>query len=413
MLRDIELVNDIRILYNSSIIIYGAGEKGKKVFHLIEDNNVNDKMTLCAFCDHDINKWHSIFEQLEVISLNEVKKRNYNKVFFLVCIEKINEFEILLKENDFECNYASWWSVCLSISKNYCGLENLNIRKMELDNYILKRKMYDIALDYFYQFYLCNDDTVWVLQPGKTASSSLELRLQNIGVPYFKEHFLDYPEHILGERFRDDWNSLIKKKVKNNIKIISAVRNPFDRDYSAFWQAFTENLERIKLMPIFQQSTTMQEMYNCFMKYILYGYHYTKDELSDSMPYTWIDEFEWFDYQIRDILEIDIYAYPFDREQGYTIINKGDISIFLFKVEKINEINDKMAEFLEVDDIPQINANIASEKWYYAAYNDFKNKVKFNTKYIEHYLDNNKKVQHFYSDKELCEFAKKWKRAID
>ena len=74
-----------------------------------------------------------------------------------------------------------------------------------------------------------------------------------------------------------------------------------------------------------------QKIYDGFLDLILRGSTYTKERLGMSMPWTWNDEFEWFDEQIKQHLDIDVFQYPFDREKGYIQIEKDGISLFLFR----------------------------------------------------------------------------------
>lgn len=52
-IADIDLLKDIDILYNSKIVLYGAGNYGKRAVHLL--NKLG--LTVLRVCDSDKNKW--------------------------------------------------------------------------------------------------------------------------------------------------------------------------------------------------------------------------------------------------------------------------------------------------------------------------------------------------------------------
>lgn len=183
------------------------------------------------------------------------------------------------------------------------------------------------------------------------------------------------------------------------------------RDYSAFWQAFTEDVQHIMWMPIL--GNDFQKMYDAFINFILRGSSYTKNVLGDCMPYTWNDELEWFDEQLKKNLGIDVFQYPFDQKKGYTIIKKDNIELFLFKVEKMEAVSDKISEFAGTDKLPDINANAAKQKWYRLAYAQFRKEIQLPAEYVNHYYERNVKMDYFYSQEEKAGFLNQWRGNSD
>ena len=165
---------------------------------------------------------------------------------------------------------------------------------------------------------------------------------------------------------------------------------------------FTEGGERYKWMPVLHRD--FQKIYDGFLDLILRGSTYTKERLGMSMPWTWNDEFEWFDEQIKQHLDIDVFQYPFDREKGYIQIEKDGISLFLFKVEKMECILDEISRFAGVSDLPVKNANVAAQKWYGLAYKQFRREVGLPKSYADHYYSGNSKMDYFYTQEEKEEF---------
>lgn len=131
------------------------------------------------------------------------------------------------------------------------------------------------------------------------------------------------------------------------------------------------------------------------------------------MPYTWNDELEWFDEQLKKNLGIDVFQYPFDQKKGYTIIKKDNIELFLFKVEKMEAVSDKISEFAGTDKLPDINANAAKQKWYRLAYAQFRKEIQLPAEYVNHYYERNVKMDYFYSQEEKAGFLNQWRGNSD
>ena len=108
---------------------------------------------------------------------------------------------------------------------------------MQIENRLRKNQYINLGLDIARNLITTPDSAIWLIQPGKTASTSLASRLKRKDIPIISMHYLEYPDHIIGEQYREVWEKIIQKK--SSAKIITMVREPLNRDYSAFWQAFT------------------------------------------------------------------------------------------------------------------------------------------------------------------------------
>lgn len=408
---DIELCKDIELLKDNKVILYGAGVKGKEIQLKLLDIGIK----VAFFCDSDVNKWNKNIENVKVISPIKLKQlyEGDGHVFVILCIQQEREVIKLLKEYQmFLVKVVSYWGIKTALFFSFNGKKNTEeYNCIELWKYRQSLKYKNIAIKYLEQYMVAKSNAVWILQPGKTASSTLEKTFEECNIPYIKQHTLNYPNYILDESMRMIWESTIQQKIKNKIKIVTAVREPLSRNYSAFWQAFTETLERAFSLSILDKD--IQRMYNNFEKYIMLGTELAKKELGVALPYTWRDEFTWFDEEIKKFFGVDIYLYPFDKEKGYQIIRDGGVEIFIYKVEKINQIMDVLTDFIGVDKLLQINANQAKDKNYAFAYEQFRQSVRVSKEYVDYYYNSNTYMDHFYTEKEKSDFLDKWKGNID
>ncbi len=410
---DLEICKNIFLLKEASgIILYGAAEKGKEIVKSLQDA----KIKVEAFCDMDMKKWGETIDNIKIISpfdlKNNINKTN-NTTYIIACILNPQELCDLLEYMELNTmRIITYWGIKTALQINaeiIYGIDSKYYSHMQIENRLRKNQYINLGLDIARNLITTPDSAIWLIQPGKTASTSLASRLKRKDIPIISMHYLEYPDHIIGEQYREVWEKIIQKK--SSAKIITMVREPLNRDYSAFWQAFTEDVRHIMWMPIL--GNDFQMMYEKFIDFILKGSTYTKKILGDSMPYTWNDEFEWFDEQIKKHLGIDVYQYPFDREKGYTIIKKENVELFLYKVEKMEEIMDKISEFAGVPNLPAVNANVAKQKWYGLAYAQFRKEVLLPERYVKHYYEENSKMDYFYTGEEKSSFLKEWKNNIE
>lgn len=89
-----------------------------------------------------------------------------------------------------------------------------------------------------------------------------------------------------------------------------------------------------------------------------------------------------------------------------------DVELFLFKVEKMEDILDKISEFVGADRLPNIDANVAEQKWYSLAYAQMRKEIQLPEQYVNHYYQGNSKMDHFYSQEEKRSFLNQWKENI-
>lgn len=410
---DLEICKNINLLKEADrVIIYGAGVKGKEILAWLKDAGIGTDF----FCDMDVKKWGKYIDGVEIISpfkMKNIEISNGIRTYIIACIQYPRELCHLLEHMELNhMRIITYWGIkqSLHINAGYIYEEDSEqIALLEIEDKLRKNQYIAFGFENLRNVITTSDHAIWIIQPGKTASSSLEARLKEKGISFIKGHQLEYSEHILGETYRNIWEKSIQKR--RNFKIIAAVREPLSRDYSAFWQAFTEGWERNMLMPILNKD--FQQMYNSFIELIMKGSMYTKEKLGVSMPFTWNEEFEWFDEQIKKYLNIDVFQYPFDKEKGYTIIKKENIELFLFKVEKMEDVLEEISSFVGTSKLSSINTNVGEQKWYGLAYLQFRKEVKLPYEYIKHYYQGNPKMDFFYTQEEKAEFLDKWRGNMD
>lgn len=287
------------------------------------------------------------------------------------------------KKVDVYTDYAIEWGMYLNISNPYVD-EGYRKKKISDRNssalFVRQRNNSELVFRYFALTPLHNDEIILVYQCGKVGSTSVSNSIEVFGRNVLHCHILDN----IGES-DDDLCKILNLKSG---KIICLVRDPVARAIAAMWECVNE-VER------YSKEADFSEIERYFMA----------KNLAD-------EEFKWFDEQMKRFFKIDVFQHPFEREKGYSIIKKGNIELLLMKLEKLNELEDVIGEFLNIKGFHLYNANIGSEKAYRFAIREYKENVNISRQQLEDVYINNKRMQHFYTEEERHELYLKWLKKI-
>jgi hypothetical protein len=119
---------------------------------------------------------------------------------------------------------------------------------------------------------------------------------------------------------------------------------------------------------------------------------------------------EWFDNEIKNVLNIDLYKQPFPSRRGYDIIQKENVRLLILRLEDLNAcIQPALESWLgkSFDSILIVSANRADEKPYESYYHAFNNWLVLPDDYL-HRMYESKFARHFYSTAELDRFFRGW-----
>lgn len=417
---DYELTYNISFLFGKRIFIYGIGVYGNKVASSLLQMEINVE----GFCETSPKKnW---FLGKKVFSA-EMLREKYDEADVLVIIasEKYYKemiYELRTTESMALCTYYSLFLSLYLNDEAEVITENLKnnikfFKKISLEKTI--RNFFGWTMEYYYDI-LSKPSSVWIYQPGKVASASI----------YWSSPLKTSHLHSLTYAFNADnemhnlCSDMITKIKNNSIKIITGVREPISRDMSVFLQDTENNIWPfvkygnclIYLFGDYYKNNKLnfqilRERICTFEKSLDYSFEYLTSEIVKNKS----DEFSWFDYEIKALFGIDIYAYPFDRDKGYTLIKQDNIQILVYKCEKLNQLEKVIGEFLEEPEFVIQSTNQGDEKIYSYVYKRFKEEVKLDKSYFDYYYNYNvnySRLKHFYTDLEIEQFKNKWKKKI-
>ncbi|MGI8739288.1 MAG: putative capsular polysaccharide synthesis family protein [Gammaproteobacteria bacterium] len=116
----------------------------------------------------------------------------------------------------------------------------------------------------------------------------------------------------------------------------------------------------------------------------------------------------WFDIELKSTFGIDVFATPFLASKGYTTYRGPNVDALVLRLESINtSAEPAFKEFLDIENFRRVQANVADDKNYFAAYKAFKQKLILPQAYLDKIYDS-MLARHFYTEEELTGFRRKW-----
>lgn len=403
VIKDLDLLKDINILYRNKVILYGTGNYGKMAVQLLE----KICLKIHGFCDSNPTKWGGFCyrEEYLVLSLMELKElRGRKPIIVIIAIENLKCISEVLKTLDY-CEMSDIVCYTYFALKYTIELHIEDVRIPELyrqkiragknifANYE-KLEIKVLALKAIY--HAVYHDAILVYQTGKVGSSSVCAGLAMQQIKHEQVH------HIAS--LRDEYDDMMRNTPKlregikllqtaKKIKIISLVREPVSRDIAAYFQCFREFAILDEHVPdILQGVVGFLDRRSGFGNI---GY-----------------EFEWFNREIKVIFGIDIYNYTFDKEAGYGVIKENNVEILLLKMEKMKSNEEIIGRFVGIKDYKLVTANVGNDKIYRFAYRDLQQKIKIPKFIVERYYRNNAGMDYFYSETEKEVFLEQLKSHI-
>jgi len=395
-IKDYELISNIDKLFTSSIVILGMGYRGKQIFNLLRENNIQIKYIY----DKELEeKEYCGAERVSLDDLNDFLSRE--ECFVIIGTERCQD-ELIneLKTRNVSCDLYTWYGVQTAIELNILDDRFLPRFREELQ---LRKKIfchnYETAywLNQFMFLSRCYSP-ILIYQVGKVGSTSLrftldKFKIENVHLHNLVENRGKYKglcEEIIAitnEQLHHFRTFLLSRQVK----IITLVRDPIGRELSQFMQGFYSEYIR-------------HDINKELLEYI-------NEYLTTNLLLN--EEFEWFNREIKEFTGVDIYSYPFDKEKGYTIIKKNNFEILVLKMEQMNQNEKIIGEFVGIEDFKLINSNVGLEKYYRYIYQGLKKDFRISKDVIKKVYMENSCLDHFYTLEEKQSFIRKWNNNIE
>jgi hypothetical protein len=203
-------------------------------------------------------------------------------------------------------------------------------------------------------------------------------------------------ESLEGIRTARELRTLLLSDTHPHWKIISLVRDPVARNISAFFYNLKHHV------PGFFETN--------FYKGKFYATQAGVDKLTDIFLRRLNHSFplRWFDAQLRDLIDIDVFATPFPHGHGFAIYQSDKFDVLLMRTEDINRVAGKaISTFLEIDNFQVNTTNKGDQQAYADLYQSFLSLAHLPPDYLDE-IYASQLVSHFYTQAEVEKFRTRW-----
>lgn len=403
--KDLEMLDNIDLVYKSKILLYGAGDLGCRTIKLLSQLEI----PIYGLCDSDQDLWGKKVRGYDVLPIEQwVSLCKMERTVIIIAVYDPESIEEILRIldghglSDIRCYtyFALKTTVDLHIDDHRIKesyRKDHNISKKIFSDHMLN-EWENRAREYIYS--MMQYDTILIWQPGKVGSTSIAKSLEKERIHYSHLHCLSFVNWLdVGIHnsygIQHHWeNKPIKglEIIRNaeKVKIISLVRDPIARSLADYF----EGLGRLYCKYEDTNVDIFQDINNFIEKEAGVG----------ESGYI----FEWFNHEIKEFLDIDIYEYDFDKEKGYQVIKKDNIEILLIKTERLTSCEEILGRFVGVEGFRLIQDNVGNQKIYKFVYDEVKQMIKVPDDILDFYYRGNKCMDHFYTEVEKKKFIQKW-----
>jgi len=411
-INELNLIENIDILFANTIILYGAGDEGKKAYIKLKILGI----PVAYFCESVTAKCGRSIFGVEVISLSKLKELDTREDITVIITSYYTKYieEILGSISQIQIRTDK---IFTAIGLNLSLIQNIMDARISEQNRDLFLNIYSMGqleqkiagfsneeklppISRCAELASLGIDSILVYQSRKVGSSSVSYSLSLADIENMQIHFLNFSS-LKTEKYNEETRQAIMNHISGctniirnsqRIKIITIVREPISRVVS--WATFL--------------------IYKCYYHYPHYispGESFIESFLniiSTSIQ----DQFNWFHDELEDVFGIDVYAHPFNKDKGYSIIKQDNIEVLVMKTEKLNCLEGVIGEFVGAPNFKLINVNEADSLPIKYIYKNIKDTIKIPYETIAQCYEGNPMMDHFYSLNEKKELLKKWEKNI-
>ena len=395
-------------LFNG-FILYGASGTGERMIMLLRELNISDK--ILAVVDSNEKKWGHSWMGYTISNPNVINSIQSSATIIIASVYLEEILNFLQNEinsphkvcSSFSLRHAFHYELMNNKSAYFTTDITLKYKKkyelwkenLKFKNSLLQQK------EYFEMVKCIAENPVSVLLCGipKTGNKSLvtsfaEKNWKNIA---FTRHALYFDRYTL-----DNIKEILSSFNDHKIKIISGIREPVERIISQDWEHMS--------IPFLYNDTFIPDILDSKNGHFIT--ELVEHEKESGMKYDctscfYLDVADWFDDHIKKVFGIDIFDYSFDKKKGYSIIEKDNISIFIYRLDKLDKLEEEIREFTGISSFILKRENVASEKKYIFAYKEYLRNIRIKESLFS-VLANSKGMTHFYTEEECEKYRNKW-----
>lgn len=431
---------DLEVFKGKNVILYGLAWQREQIYKLFKKNNIK----VIAFCDASIEgRFFYKYKNIPVISPSKIGKisEKYNNII-VQCIgfdaEKIQNMKKNVSQYNVEISDLPSGAILSSFAAEMLlgDCENKELYKMENKNWIkLCNRKVNLGL---IRFNLRKVKVpIFLCLPPKTADYTLNNTFDKFNLIYdvnahkklnVIQRFFKPLRPIEYLNFFHKARFFHKKNLKRKypvIKVITAVREPISQNISLLYQGLSsgglikdwilgdlsglsdseKNMRIKELKRIFgNDENRVQDLFDNFIQ------RYVYPENGRFKPSMFITSIQYFNFEFNNYI-LDITKYPFNQEKGYTVIKEDNIEVFVYQLEKLNNLVPELSEWVGVPFKEFVRGNDASDKWIADSYKQAQKELEITQEYFDRSFSESY-VQHCYSQEDIEKFKARWRPHI-
>lgn len=380
MLKDLELMYDIAVLFEKKIIIWGGGYDGSTLIK--EMRKMGAGKLGITICDYDPDKWGEEIDGIEIVSPYTLEESLYcvgsKESIICMMIQDLNAQDAALctirdmglEGMDIYTSFGVWCGIHYGLKSSYID-ETYRQNKMTENAARIKQAkacIYRDIFNYLAFIPLYNDEIIMVYQPERVGVYNI-----GTGIKQYGRNVADlFP--LKDVKYID---AAIQKIIDlKSGKIICLIKEPISAAISCMWDSMGGPAVCDDVLSM----TDLEERYfgdvsRCFQE-------------------------DWYENQMKALTGLNVLDYPFDKEKGYQIIRSGNIEVLLLKMECMHQLTSVIGQFLGIQDFHFYEADLLSKKPYRFAYEQYKNKFTMPKEKLDVVFKKSKFVRHFYTEQE-------------
>lgn len=390
-------------------ILYGASGTGERMVMLLHELGISDK--IIAVVDSNEKKWGNTWIGYKISNPEVIKSVSKNTIIIITSVYLNEILEFL--QNRIQCcnNVCSAFAFRHALHYDIINGKSDYIESHFVEKYKNKYKLWkDNAIIehqgrqelYFNKMLYCiakNPSSILLCAIPKTGNTTLTASFEeekriDVSFTYHASYF----DSITLKKLKEYLNCFNEHKIK----IISAVREPIERIISEKW----ENIKHTYLNNNRCIPEILDKNYDYFINDLLL------QEKMYGMKFNWIkcnysNTADWYKDHIERAFNINVFNYPFDKDKGYSIIEENNISIFIYRLDKLSGLEKEIKEFSGGNSFKLQKSNLAKEKRYALAYKQYLEKVKIKKGFFDDLICNDG-MEHFYTKQEYENYIEKW-----
>lgn len=414
MIRFSKIDDKLTVYKENEVVLFGSGFWGRDIKKTLEFHGIK----ISIFCDNDERKWGSDVEGIKILSPAQLKERYSEKTVVQISTVFSKEVEKQLQAlgMDFFISFQEYIERIsgLYIYKTVPESVKSYYNFFSQPSYLVGQTRHE-CLNYAAKVRYFDWESYNILcMPPKTGNYTLMDSLRECGGEFVR----------FGHSFNRMFGDLKEFLGDKKIKIVTSVRDPIAQNISLFFQ-ITSNLCYCDIPEYWTGGGDVQAVWDLWIA------HELKDDVSlyarmsdkGELPsFSYMEGYnklqdnviviqKFFENNFARFNGIDVMNYEFDKGQGCALIQQGNMEVFIYQLERLNNVKDQLADFLGISNLELANGNEAKQKWYAPVYRQALRELKLDKEYFE-YCYSSPFARHFYSEEDIEKFKNRWMKNI-